>query len=447
MINVLFIAYHFPPIGGAGVQRTVKFVRYLPDMGYLPVIVTGPGSTDNHWTPNDTGLLDQISSDVRIYRIEGHIPGESPSQLINGMRFILFLSRNFSKWWVRSATKVGEKALSEQKIDLIYASMSPFESAVVAGDLSRRFGIPWVADLRDPWVLDEMQVFYSAFHRKVHLNKMHSSLSSASAIIMNTPEATSLIKHTFPDFAEKKIVTITNGFDTEDFSGIVPSRNDKKFRIVHSGYLHAELGLDHERKRRLLEFFGGTEKGVRIFTRSHIILLKSVEDWLKSRPSIVNDLEICFVGAATGTDMAIAKESSASSLIHFAGYAQHAESLNMVRTANLLFLPMHKVRLGQRATIVPGKLYEYMASGRPILAAVPDGDAKDYLLASGTALICDPDNPEAMGKILDKTYDAWKRNEPLATPDFDFIAKFERKVLTKELSETFRYVLEHKEMS
>ena len=443
MINVLFIAYHFPPIGGAGVQRTIKFARYLPDLDYMPVIVTGPGSTDGRWTPLDEDLLNQIPPGVRIYRTEGYILHESANQVLKGLKRLFCLSGNFSKWWISAATRAGEKAIAEQKIGLIYASMSPFESAVIAGYLSRKFGIPWVADLRDPWALDEMQVYYSALHRFFHLKKMYSSLLSASTIVMNTPEAASAMKRTFRDSPEKEIVAIPNGFDMEDFSETVHSRTDNKFRIVHSGYLHTEMGLDLERKRRFLEALGGIDKGIQIYTRSHIVLLKSVENWLKSRPDALNDLEIYFVGVVTDTDVAIAKKSLASKFINFTGYITHAESVNLVRTADLLFLPMHNLQSGHRSTIVPGKLYEYMASGRPILGAVPDGDAKDYLLASKTALICDPDNPEAMREILDKVFDAWKHNESLTTPDFDFIAKFERMVLTKRLSTVFDYVLNH----
>src|SRR5205823_1977284 len=95
-----------------------------------------------------------------------------------------------------------------------------------------------------------------------------------------------------------------------------------------------------------------------------------------------------------------------SNCIRFSGYVSHHESVELIRTADLLFLPMHNLPAGKRSRIVPGKTYEYMATGRPILAAVPEGDARDYLEKSGTAFICKPDDVDHMVRHLDHVYSA-----------------------------------------
>jgi len=104
----------------------------------------------------------------------------------------------------------------------------------------------------------------------------------------------------------------------------------------------------------------------------------------------------------------------------------------------MLFLPMHNLPVTQRATTAPGKAYEYMASGRPILAAVPEGDAKDILSQCGTALICRPDDPAGMINILNNTYGAWKRGETIPTSNTAFVNHFERRALTHALADAFR---------
>src|ERR1700694_1599204 len=154
MTNVLFIAYYFPPIGGAGVQRSQKFVQYLPTEGFLPIVVTGPTSTDDRWTPGDRTLISTIPSETPIYRAEGPIP--KPSRFLGRLEGWLALTSKFSRWWIRSATEAACRVT--ESVELIFVTMSPFEGAEVARRLSQRLGVPWVADLRDPWALDEMQV-------------------------------------------------------------------------------------------------------------------------------------------------------------------------------------------------------------------------------------------------------------------------------------------------
>jgi glycosyltransferase involved in cell wall biosynthesis len=324
--------------------------------------------------------------------------------------------------------------------ELIFATMSPFESGEVARRLSKRLGIPWVADLRDPWALDEMQVYPTAFHRQADMLKMERLLSTAALIIMNTPEATSALRAAFPRLRNKTVVTIPNGFDQSDFSAPVTERRDGKFRIVHSGYLHTDNGVEL-RKRGICRLLGGAQSGVDILTRSHTVLLDAVERWRALRPEIVDDLEIVFAGKTSEQDRAVVNESGITSLVRFPGYISHKSSVNLVRTADLLFLPMHNLPAGRRSRIVPGKTYEYMATGRPILAAAPDGDARDFLSQCGTAMICRPDDAAGMIQILDKTYRAWKSKQSVRRCNEAFVNQFERRNLTRTLAAAFDSML------
>lgn len=440
MIRILFISYFFPPMGGAGVQRSQKFVQYLPAEGFLPVVVTGPGLSNSRWTPADSTLLAGIPSHVCVHRAEGPVP-ESTGMLRSRLETWLGLRNAFSKWWTKSAIELASEAGNDAR--LIFATMSPFQSANVACAVSRRLEIPWVADLRDPWALDEMMVYPTWLHRRVELSKMERLLSTATLIVMNTPEAVTALKSELPRLRDRAIVSITNGFDQDDFALPVESRVGSKFRIAHSGYLHTDLGLQL-RRRRFYYLLGGARPGVDILTRSHAILLEATERWCTQRPDVRKDLEIVFAGKTSGEDQALAQRSNLSPLIRFTGYLSHAESLQLIRTADLLFLPMHNLPSGKRSRIVPGKTYEYMASGRPILAAVPDGDARDFLSQSGTGLICRPDDPLAMIQILDRVYTAWKRGQSIVTPNKTFITQFERRNQTRALAKALTMVLSNR---
>ena len=434
MTKALFIAYYFPPVGGAGVQRIQKFVRYLGPEGILPVVVAGPASTKGHWTPSDRSLLADIPPSVEVHRIEGPAP-TGPNRWERKAQSLLGLPGPFAKWWIEAATKAALNAA--QDVSFVFATMPPFESAEVADAVSQKLGIPWVADLRDPWAVDEIQVYLSSLHRQHALSKMENLLMRASLIVMNTPTAAAALLRTLPRLAAKTVVSICNGFDREDFESAVSRRDDGKFRIVHAGSLLTELGLQF-RAQKVHRFLGGARKDVDILTRSPVILLEAVSAWLKERPEIATEVEIVFAGHATGSDEAVVNRSPIGRLVRFAGYLEHAESLRLVRTADLLFLPMHNLSEGRRATTIPGKAYEYMASGRPILAGVPDGDARDFLQQCGTALVCRPDDVQGMMKNIERVYQAWKSGKTDLRSNVAFVNQFERRTLTAALARALR---------
>jgi len=142
---------------------------------------------------------------------------------------------------------------------------------------------------------------------------------------------------------------------------------------------------------------GGSISDVEIITRSHVYLLEAVNRLLEEEPSVASRLEVHFAGVISPGDAEIAARCPVSQL-H--GYVTHAESIALMRGADLLFLPMQNLPPGRRAGIVPGKTYEYLASETPILGALPDGDARDILEEAGGAFLCRPDDVDAMQQIV-----------------------------------------------
>ena len=172
---------------------------------------------------------------------------------------------------------------------------------------------------------------------------------------------------------------------------------DGMLRVVHTGYLHTELGRGQNATSKLYKALGGGSPGVEILTRSHVFLLDAVNHLLETRPDIGRRIEVHLAGVTTQTDEEIARGCP---VVRLHGYLPHAESVALLKSADLLFLPMQKLAQGLRAGNVPGKTYEYLASGRPILAAVPEGDARNLLERAGATYICEPDDVAAMEDIL-----------------------------------------------
>lgn len=428
--RVLFIAYHFPPAGGAGVQRSLKFVRYLPLFGYEAIVVTGPLESFGDFGLPDESLGLELPAELEIHRVDGPEPGESESWQGRRERWLRRESE-WTSWWVRGAI---EAAGAAGEVDLVFTSMSPFESTRVAEEVAARRGVPWVADLRDPWALDEMQVYPTRLHRSLEMRRMRSALSGAASVVMNTPEAAAQLARSFPEL-EERAVSIPNGFDADDFEGRAERTPPDRFRIVHMGELHTELAQQLGRLRHLRSFLGGNLNGVDVTTRSHLYLLEALAKLLEEEPHLGRTIELHLVGPFSESDRAAITLPN----VHAHGYLPHAEALAFVRSADLLFLPMHDVAPGARARIVPGKTYEYIASDRPILAAVPPGDACDLLVSSGIATICSPKDVASMSAAIKAHIDASPNARSHAPKAF--WETFERRSLTRQLSVVFDEVL------
>ena len=429
MKRVVFLAYHFPPIGGAGVQRAVKFVRHLPGYGYEPVVVTGPGQIESRWTPRDDSLGGELGA-TRVLRAAGPEPPGARGWTSRLERWGRVPSE-WTRWWQASAETLCVAAGKDAQA--IVATLSPFAGAQAALAAGRRLGIPVVLDLRDPWALDEMMVYPSGLHRRLEERTMLGTLRQAAAIVMNTREAARLVRARFPELASVPVEVIPNGFDATDFDlDAAPPRNDA-FRIVHTGYLHTELGSSIRSRRAVRELLGGSVDGVDILTRSHVYLLRAIGD--AQARGAERPVELHLAGVIGASD-----RTGAECVVEH-GYLAHADSVALLRSADLLFLPMQNLPPGRRASIVPGKTYEYLASGRPILAAVPSGDARDLLSVSDETYLTLPDDASAMADILRML--VRRRTEDGVTPDARRdLDRLERRALTGDLAAVLDLVIE-----
>jgi glycosyltransferase involved in cell wall biosynthesis len=434
--RLLFHSYHFPPIGGSGAQRPLKMVRALAELGYDSVVITSGGATTNRWAPEDATLLAEIPAQVEIRRVpNADEPETSHAQWKRFSERWLGAREPWTRWWTDRSYRLGLEAGNE--VDLIYVWMQPYDSAEVGAALAKALDKPWVADLGDPWALDEMMIYPSGLHRRFALRRMGELLGTASAIVMSTPEAVARLLANFPELRGRTVVAIPNGFDADDFGG-KPVLQDETFRIVHTGYLHTELGLQHRRRRLLRRALRGSVKGLDILTRSHVFLVEAINELLAEEPSLSDVLELHLAGVTNDADREVALECPVA-VLH--GYMTHAESIELMHSADLLFLPMQNLPPGVRATIVPGKTYEYLASGRPILAAVPDGDAREILESAGNAMVVRPDDVDGMAAAIIASLDRKRSGAPAPTPDAELVERFDYGRLAKDLAGVFDAVL------
>lgn len=401
MRSVLLLAFHFPPIGGAGAQRAIQLARHLPEHGYRPVVLTGPAVPDYRWTPSDTSL-EPRGSTMEVRRISGNEPPHGvpwESRLERWFR----LPPRWQRWWTSNLPRAAVSCAGD--VDIVRATLAPYAIGPAVLEVARLLAKPLVLDLEDPWALDEMMVYPTGAHRRMELRKMRRVLGGADVVVMNTAEAALRTATAFPELAGR-LRAIPNAFDPADLQGPSLKREDGCFRVVHTGSLHMDLGLRHRSASAIRRAAGGYVAGVDFLPRSHVFLVEALEQLFAARPDLRDTVEVHFAGVLTEAEQ---RSLGRVGVARLHGFLSHRETMALMRSADLLFLPMHDLPPGRRATIVPQKTYEYLAAGRPILAAVPDGDARDLLGEAGTARLCRPSDIDSMTQIISGEIDAWRR--------------------------------------
>lgn len=424
------LARHFPPIGGAGVHRSVGYARHLAEYGYRPIVVTGPGRRSDRWTPEDPSLLAQVPEDTEVHRLPDAEPRGHAGLRGRADRW-LQRPQPWVPWWVDGAVELG--AAVGGGADLVLASCVPYETAEAGARLARLLGVPWVADLEDPWALDEMRVQPTAIHQRRDLARMRRALASASAIAMCAPEAAERVRRAMPEHA-RRVVSVPIGFDAESFAAEPPARSDGALRIVHTGSLHTELGRAHRRSTARRRLLGGTSLDTDILTRSPVFLLEAIQRLVDAEPAIGRRIEMHLAGDLTPGDRAACERYG---FVREAGHLGHADTVALMRSADLLFLPMHDLPEGRRAGLIPYKTYEYLAAERPILAAVPDGDVRDLLEPLEHVSVCRPADVAAMTREIRR----WLERAPVGRVaqgrDSDDLGDLDRRRLVGRIATVF----------
>ncbi len=391
--RVLLIARHFPPLGGAGVHRSVGSARHLASFGYSPVVVTGPGSPRDRWDAHDVELLNRIPQDVEIHRVDGIEP-PARSGVAARLDRIRPGPPDWVRWWIDESTALGKRVGSD--VDVVLTSCAPYETAWAGARVARHLGTPWVADLEDPWALDEMLVYPTRFHRALALSEMRRSLATASAIVMAAPEAAARVRREMPELAER-VHSIPIGFEPDDFTAPPAATDAGVFRIVHTGSMHTDFGLHLRRSRWRRRLLGGMTPGFDVLPRSHVFLVEAIASLIEENPTLRGAVELHLAGSLTDADRAI---SSPHEFVRFRGLLPHSECVALMRSADLLFLPMHDLPEGSRAGLIPYKTFEYLAARRPILAAVPEGDVRDLLGSFGDVSLVGPTDANGMAAAI-----------------------------------------------
>ncbi len=402
--KVLIITYYWPPSGGAGVQRWLKFVKYLREFGWEPIIYT----PENPEAPaTDHSLEKDIPAGITIlkrpitepYAVYKHFIGMKPGEKVNAgflqekekpglaegisvwLRGNLFIP-DARRFWIRPSVKFLEEYLKTITVDAIVSTGPPHSMHLIAMQLHEKTGIPWLADFRDPWTGIDFyhQLKLTRLADKHHHTLEKKVLESASAITVVSKQ----MLNEFNGIVKRSYTLVTNGFDESDFSLLSAGLLDKKFTIAHIGSINA--------------------------SRNPEKLWEVLARMVKERKGFADVLQIKLVGKV---DVSVLKSIESNELNDYLlriEYMDHSNVMHEIQKSQVLLLLINNI--SNAKGILTGKLFEYLGSGRPILNIGPeDGDAAEILSDSDAGFTAGYDNEEVIYTIVDGYFEKYTVNQ------------------------------------
>lgn len=423
------MTYYFPPSGGAGVQRPLKWVKYLPAAGVVPVVLTVREGAYPHL---DRGMAADVPAGVEVVRTAAPDPFGAYARLTGRSRGDAVASRTgrvgdspalaerVARWvranvfvpdarvgWVPFAIRAARRLHAANPVDAVLTTGPPHSAHLVGRALKRRLGLPWLADFRDPWTeihyLDALGRNAWAQNRDAALEA--SVLREANAVLTVSDPLRDSLRALAPGAC---VETIRNGFDPDDFAAPAPSARTDRFDMAYVGTLY-------DVPTALLDAVAAVRADE---PRLHLRVVGSVPDGFAEAV------------ATRGLAGAVTVEPP----------VPHEAAIAVMRTARLLVLTIEAWSYAR--AVVPGKTYEYLASGRPVLGlGPPDGEAAAILRETGAGVLLAPDDTAGVESTLRRHVAAWASGVPAQGAAPRTLRPFSRAVQAGALADRVRHLV------
>ena len=392
-LNLLMVAFHFPPIaGGSGYLRTLKFAKYLPASGVQPTLLTVKPQVYAAYDKNAKPPLPETTHVERAFALDSR-----RAFAIKGKSLSLFSLPDRYWTWVPFAVAAGRRLIRERNIDAIFSTY-PIASAHLIGLLLHRLtGKPWIADFRDP-MWDE---FTGAKGLSLSLRQRieKAVLRRCTTAMVCTDAMYDLFCRRYPD-QKHKLMNIPNGFDDEDFQGLdIPaSRAAGPVRLLHTGLLEP-------------------------VDRDPVPFFKAVKALCERRPGPAPVVVDLIAPSDEEYYNKVIAEMGLQGVINILSWRPYKKSLEAMAATDILLLFQGPSCFSQ----VPAKLYEYMRVGRPIMAITPAaGETGKLVLGTGSGRVVVHDDPEAIGKMLEEWVDSVQNGASLPKAGPEAVLRFSR---------------------
>ena len=397
--KLLIITYYWPPAGGPGVQRWLKFVKYLPEFNIQPIVYIPENPT---YPIIDKGLESEVSDKAIILKNKitepygfasffgknktkkissGIIPNQKKQSFLE--KTLLWVRGNLfipdaRFLWVKPSVKYLKKYIEENNINTIVTSGPPHSLHLIGLQLKKDLNVTWFADFRDPWTTIG---YHKALKLSNYASRKHKALEAAVLNSADTIIVTSKTTKTeFQALTSKPIEVITNGYDVEKI-GKQPL--DEKFTLAHIGSFLSE--------------------------RNPRILWKALNELVKENKDFKNDFQLKLIGAVSQEVLDAIMEFKLTDFVLNLGYVSHQEAIEHQRKSQVLLLI--EINSEETKSIIPGKVFEYMVSERPIIALGPENsDFAEIITSTNTGVFFTYDEKEKLKALLLNYYELYQNN-------------------------------------
>lgn len=421
-MKVLLITYYWPPAGGSGVQRWLKFVKYLPTFDVIPVVYT---VKNPEYAIEDQSLQLEVSKDIQV--IKGNI--WEPNSILSKFnrsekersagfidpkpsfleRQIQYVRANYfipdaRMLWIKPSVRKLTPFVLKNDIDIIISTGPPHSLHLIGADLKKKTGVKWLADFRDPWT--NIDYFHSLpFSRKT--KQKHQKLEN---MVLSQADAITVVGKSMKlEFSDRNdhVHVLTNGFDGEFLNEEVVL--DKKFSICHIGMMNAD--------------------------RNPKILWKALKELIEESKDFETDLSVKLIGKCDEEVYQSVSDWGLKNHVNFVAYVPHKDVLRFQRSSQLLLLAVNRVPSAK--SVVTGKIFEYLQSQRPLIGIGPvDGDLAEILNETGAGQMIDFDDLVSLKELLKHDYALFKSGQ--LKNKSNKIDHFHRKNLSRDLAEILK---------
>lgn len=429
-LKVLYITYYWPPAGGAGVQRSLKFVKHLPEFNVEPTVIT-VDENEGAYPVFDKTLAEEIPAGVRVFRTSTSEPFEYYKKLTGKkeipyggfanekktgllQKVFKFLRGNLfipdaRVGWNKHAIKKCAELLKTEKFDAVITSSPPHSTQLIGMELQKKFGLKWIADLRDPWT----DIYYykdlnqTILARKLDEKYERQVIERSDAMLVTSADTKRLFLNKTPNADPHKIYEIPNGYDEADFI------------------------LDSEPPQ---DMFCLTYTGTITDTYNIKTFLEAFSENARRHPEI--NFRLRFVGKVSQEVKEQIQEANLLYLTEFIPFVPHLESIQYLMKATVLLMAIPDVE--NNFCILPGKLFEYLASNKQIICIGPlHSDADRIIDECGAGRVFHYATYDLMLDHLDTLSHNWKVNHNLDLPYINY-NRYSRRYLTGKLAELIR---------
>jgi glycosyltransferase involved in cell wall biosynthesis len=436
MINILFFAFEFPPLNRGGVHRSLAFVKYLPQFGINPVVITlDPSSYADTF---DTYSLDEtLGEEVRNKATVVHIAAEKPetqSRLGEFVSIYFSILGNEVKHWKKGYFRTIPEIIDKYKPGAVFATVPPFSILPLVQKTATRYNLPLLLDFRDAWSQWRTLPFGTRIHYWANLALEKKYLAGADAIIATSEQTIGDFKRLHRGIHSSKFHYLPNGYDGELEKWQAVDIHKSKIVI---GYVGSFYYSPEARKQMLMPWW--RKRGHRILQyipqkqdwlyRSPYFFFGALQQMKKTEPLLAARIHVKFVGKKNQWLEDMISAFDLQEQVELCGIKSHGDALTFQKNCDMLLITSAK-RIGGKDYSVAGKTYEYIQAQKPILAFVSHGAQKELLEKTGMALICDPDQEkESAQKMI-----GLLKGEITIEPQHDYIKTLSRYNLAGSLA-------------